>query len=223
MKNIVVSLLLLFSVSMIFSQTKTDDDYYTPAKTKPLAMDRVSATIIAGAGVSFLSSSNNTAFTTYVAPKISYQLNSKFRLTMGMMHYSVSGNTLMAMNNHEALLNNSNHSISGNMVMIGGEYQLNKKLILGGAVMMDVNDFSKNKLNSKAAAFSLEYKVSPTSSIRFETIIEQGQGNYLNSSNPAFDKTNPYYYGYGNNDMFRSMTTGGLGTLATQSLNSSIR
>ena len=194
MKKLITPVLFLLCVTSVFAQTTTDD-YYTPSKPKLSFQDRVTTSIEMGAGVSVFNKSN-TALTTFVAPKIKYQLTDKFKLTLGVMHYTMTGNTFMPLNNREALFNPSSNGISGNLIMVGGEYQLNKKVILSGAVMADANSLSKNQLNSKAAAFGVEYKVSPHSSIKFETIIGQGQSNYINNG------TSPGLFPYTEGNMF---------------------
>ena len=133
----------------------------------------------------------------------------------------MTGNTMMPLNYNEGLVNPNNNAITGNLIFVGGEYQLNNKMILSGAVMANTNSFSNNsnnQINSKAAQIGLEYKVSEHSSIKLTTTISQGQGAYYNNFN-SNSPANPYYYGNGNNDMFRSMTVGGIGEAAAQGLN----
>ncbi|MBA3706105.1 MAG: hypothetical protein H0W84_09460, partial [Bacteroidetes bacterium] len=168
MKKLISSILFLFCVSAMMAQTSTVD-YYQPSKQKLLSKDRVSASISMGAGVSFLNSSRNAAYTTFIAPQIAYQLNSKFKLNIGLMHYSLTGNSVM-MNNNE-----TNKSVSGNLLFVGGQYQLNKRLIMSGAVMTDVNNFNRNL---KAASLGLDYKVSEHSTIGIRATVLQGNSDY---------------------------------------------
>ena len=109
MKKLITFTLFLVSASFLGAQVVTDD-YYSASKPKLLSADRVSASISAGAGVSFLGSSNNTAFTTFIAPKIGYQVSEKFKLNVGLMHYSITGNTFMPLNQNE--LTNFNAGLS---------------------------------------------------------------------------------------------------------------
>ena len=182
MKKLITSSLLLFCGTLLFAQTNTNDDYYETSKPKVSIQDRVTTSIEMGAGVSVFNKSTS-GFTTYVAPKIGYQLTPKFKLNVGLMHYTMTGNTLMPLNYNEGLFNASNNSITGNLVFVGGEYQLNKRLIASGAVMADVNSLSNNKISSKAAQIGLEYKVNEHSSIKVSATVGQGQGNYYNNSN----------------------------------------
>jgi hypothetical protein len=205
MKKLITPILFLFCVSATVAQTATTDDYYNSSngssKLKLLSPDRVSASMSAGAGVSFLNSSKSTAYTTFIAPKIGYQLTPKFKLNIGLMHYTMTGNTFMMMNRNEALYNPNNAAVSGNLLFVEGQYQLSKRLIMSGAVMYDANGFNANKQdNYKAASLGLDYKVSEHSSIGFRATISQGNGNYY--SNPV----NPYapssFGHFGNDAMF---------------------
>jgi hypothetical protein len=150
------------------------DEYYNPEKPKLFSKERISTSISAGTGVMF--GNNATGFTTFVAPKINYQLSNKFRLNVGFMHYTASANTAFLLNPNEAIVNRSQKNVSGNLVMIGGDYMLSKKLILSGSVMKD---------NLKAASLGLEYKMSNHSSIKIETTISNGQGNYYQNPFPS--------------------------------------
>ena len=184
MKKLIISFLSFAFVTVLVAQTDTAD-YYSPSKQKISAKDRVSASISMGAGISFLNTSNNNAFTTFVAPKIGYQLTPKFKLNFGVMHYSVTGNTFMPLNQNETLFNSSKKTISGNLLFVEGQYKLNKKMILSGAILYDANGLNTNKKdNYKAASIGLEYKTSEHTSLKFETTISAGQGNYNNNQNP---------------------------------------
>ncbi|OFY83020.1 MAG: hypothetical protein A3F72_18650 [Bacteroidetes bacterium RIFCSPLOWO2_12_FULL_35_15] len=184
MKKCILSILSFAFASVVIAQNDSVE-YYTPSKAKLTATDRVSASISMGAGVSFLNTTKNTAYTTFIAPKIGYQLTPKFKLNIGLMHYSITGNTFTMLNQNEALFNSSKKTISGNLLFVEGQYKLNKKMILSGAVMYDANGFNPNKKdNYKAASIGLEYKTSKHTSLKFETTISAGQGNYYNNQNP---------------------------------------
>ena len=217
MKKLITSISFLFCVSIILSQTTTDD-YYNPAKRNFFSEDKVVTSLSMGTGVGFLNSTKSPAITTFIAPKIGYQLSPKFQLNIGLMHYTLAGNTFMPINNHEALFNTNNNSISGNLFFVEGQYKINKRFSMSGAVLMDANSF--NKQNSyKAVSLGLNYKVAEHTFITLTTTVSKGQGNYFNAN----DKANPYYYGNGNNDMFRSIDTGGIGQLGAQGLNNIFR
>ncbi|MDQ3048021.1 MAG: hypothetical protein M3R27_10765 [Bacteroidota bacterium] len=196
MKKLIASFLIITSCLTVSAQTDTTE-YYNPDKQVIAAKDRVSVSLTAGAGVSVFNS--NTAFITYVAPKISYQINNKFRINMGFMHYTASGNTFMPISNSESISNFSNRPVSGDLVFLGGDYLLNEKIILSGSVMMDVNNVTNKQSNYKAATLGMEYKISKHSSIKFETTISEGRGNY-NNNGSSFPTSSGLGGGFMNND-----------------------
>jgi hypothetical protein len=182
MKKLITFTLLLFSASNIEAQN-TSEDYYTQLKKKLISKDSFSASISAGTGIHFLNSTNKAAYTTFVAPKIGYQLNKKFKLTIGLMHYSISGNTFMPVNQNDAFLNSGNKTLNGNILFIEGQYQLNKRTTFAGAAMYDANNFSNKNGNFKGVAIGLDYKINKHGTISFQTIISQGETPYSNSTN----------------------------------------
>lgn len=206
MKKLITSFLFLTVSIISIAQTSNDDYYGAPEKQKLLSKDRVSASITAGTGVNFSSNTKSTSFTTFIAPKISYQLSQKFKLNVGLMHYSASPNSVLYMNRNEAIFNSSNKNISGNLVFVGGDYQLNKRIILSGAVMMNANGLSDKQKDYKAASFGVDYKVSEHSSIKFETTISTGNNpNYYNNPFPN-SGSNSFGTGFSNemnNSTFR--------------------
>lgn len=222
MKKLITFSLFLISASFLGAQVVTDD-YYSTSKPKLLSADRVSASISAGAGVSFLGSSNNTAFTTFIAPKIGYQMTEKFKLNVGLMHYSITGNTFMPartnefvhsgrpINQNEALVNTNNKSRTGNLLFVEGQYQLNKRVAVSGAVMYDANNIANRQNNFKAVSVGMDYKVSKNSTLSFRTVVSQGESPYLNGGFGG--QTNPMMF-----DGF-----GGIGNEFSNRLNSSIR
>ena len=191
MKKLITPVLFLFFASVIVAQT-TADDYYSGSKPKLSAKDRVSTSISMGAGFSFLNSTHSTAYTTFVASKIGYQLTPKFKLNLGLMHYTATGNLFMPLNQNEAIVNTSNRTVSGNLFFVEGQYQLNKQLIMSGAVMVDANGLNNSKLNNyKAASLGLEYKVTEHSSIGLKASLSQGNSNGDYLFNP---RTNQFDY-----------------------------
>lgn len=202
-KLITLSLSLLF-IGSAFAQEGTED-YFNPEKPKLFSKDRVSASVSAGTGVSLFN--KNTTFTTFVAPKINYRLTERFRLNVGFMHYTASGNSVMFLNRNEAIVNQTNQRTSGNLISVGGDYLVNKKLIISGAAMVDVNTLGNSKKQDqfKAVSVGAEYKLNNSSSIKFETTISDGQGSYYNNpfgtslSNSMFDNGS----GFGSSPGFR--------------------
>jgi hypothetical protein len=206
--------ILLFSFLLMgaaASAQSTADDYFSPAKPKFISRDRVRASVTAGAGV--MTFNKSTYYSSFIAPKIGYQLSNRFRMNIGLMHYSIAGNTFMPLNTGEGLFNPSHKNISGNLLFAEGEYQLNKRVTVTGAVMTDANNFSKN--NYKAVSAGLKYETSKHSWIGVQTTISSGESPYYNTHQGAYNfggTQAPMY------DMF-----GGLGQDFTRNLNNSIR
>ncbi|CAN5399655.1 hypothetical protein BH10BAC1_BH10BAC1_01330 [soil metagenome] len=210
MRKLITFSLLVFSSSFIKAQTN-EDDYFSNSKPKLFSKDKVSASVSAGAGVSFLGNSKTTAFTSFIAPKIGYQLTNKFKLNVGLMHYTMTGNTFMPLNQNEGLFNSSNKARTGNLIFVEGQYQLNKRVALIGAVMYDANNLMNKQSNYKAVSVGMDYKVSKNSSIQFQATISQGQNSYYN--------THTGMYGFDNNAPMGQMF-GGIGQDFSQRLNS---
>ena len=189
MKKLITSIWILCCSSVIFGQTTTEDDYFSKPKTR--AADKISTSLIAGTGVSFLNSSKSPVYTTYISPKIAYQISPKFNLDMGLMHYSASENSFIQLNKNEFILNTSNRTVTGNLVFVGGDYQLNPRLVMTGAVMMDARDLSNRQNNYKAASLGLDYKISEHSSIGISASISTGNGDYYINSRTGKYGYNP--------------------------------
>lgn len=186
MKKLITQILFLYCSSIVVAQTSIEDDYI--AKPKNISQNRVSASISMGTGLSFLNSTKSTVYSTFVAPKINYQISPKFKLNIGLMHYTFSSNTFMQLNSKESVLNSGNKSISGNIIFVGGDYQLNPKLIMSGSVMVDANEVRTKQNNFKAATLGFDYKISERSSIGFKASVSQGNNDYfMNSGTGNFD------------------------------------
>jgi hypothetical protein len=203
---------LLFSFFSFASLAQTDD-YYVPAK--PKLQDRVSGSIMAGTGVSFMGNSGNTAVSTFIAPKFNFRVSPKFSVSAGLMHYTLSPQSAFTLSNTESLRNGYNRPVSGNLVFVGGEYQLSKKVMLAGAVMTDMN--SMNKRNGyKAVSFGMDYKVAEHASIGFRATVSQGSGDYNYDPKRGTYNYNPFM----NNP---AGLIGGFGEWSTNELNRVIR
>jgi hypothetical protein len=174
MRKLITFSIALCSCLSSFAQSE-EADYVNTSKPSLLSKERISTSIEAGTGVLF--GGQTAAFTTYVAPKINYQLSHKFRLNVGFMHYTMSGNSAFYMNPSELLYNGSNKMVSGNLVSVGGDYLLNKHVIVSGSVMTDVTGID-SKNSYKAANLGVEYKFNNSTSLKIETTISNGQGNY---------------------------------------------
>jgi hypothetical protein len=194
MKKNFIALLFFTSGTFAIAQN-INEDYYSSSKPKLLSKDRISTSITAGTSVSFSSDKNNY-FSTFIAPKINYQLSQKFRLNVGLMHFISYPNVLPLGNNKENTSVACKRNYSANLLFVGGEYQLNEKLIVSGTVMMNAGSVNTMQNNYKAASIGLDYKVSEHSSIGIRAGISQGNQDYMFNPNrntfdsyPSTDKT----------------------------------
>src|SRR3989304_2875375 len=123
MKKLITSILILYCSSVIVAQTSAEDDYFS--KPKITSTDKISTSITAGGGFSFLNATNSSLYTTFIAPKIGYRITPKFKLNIGLMHYSASGNSFLQLNRDGYILNTGNKPVSGSLIFVAGNYQLN--------------------------------------------------------------------------------------------------
>ncbi len=218
MKKFITFLCCLFSALVVVSQS-APDDYYSPAKRKLFSKDRVVTSLSMGTNVSFLNS-KSSGITTFIAPKIGYQVTDKFQLNIGLMHYTLTGNTFIPINNHEALYNGSYRNVSGNFIFAEGQYQLNKRLNISGAVMADINGENNQCGRYKEVSLGLNYKVTEHSYIGISGTLSQGntQNYFFNSQTNSFE----YLPSNGEYGLFSQLATG-MGQWGAKSLNTMIR
>jgi hypothetical protein len=213
MKAIIVSISLFFACLTSVAQ----DDYYSPPVKKIPQTDRINASVMAGTSMSFLNGSKRAALSTFIAPKINYKINERLSLNAGLIHYNFSPYNGYVSRNNEGIMNNRNTKHSGNLIFAGADYKLNKKVILSGAVMVDVKGANNKCNNYKAAAFGLDYKLSERSSIGFRATVSQGNPDYM--FNPG---NNSFQYSPFSNNAFGN-TMGGFGQWGADELNRTIR
>jgi len=203
---------VLFFLLCLGSFAQTTEDYY-PAKRKATVKDRISGSVMAGTSLSFQSDSKNAAVATFIAPKINYSLSKKFSLTAGFMHYSFGP----GFGRSESYTASGKRNLSGNLVFAGGEYRLNKKVSLSGALMVDASGMSDRRNMYKAASFGMDYKMTEHSSIGFRATVSQGNMDYNFNPNRGSYEYRPF-----NNNSFGNIFTG-LGEWGTDELNRAIR
>ncbi|MCE3279749.1 MAG: hypothetical protein K0S44_1940 [Bacteroidetes bacterium] len=157
MKMILASIAFFFSSLLSFAQTAAND-YYIGSKPKKKIEDRVSGSVMLGTSVSFLNS-KNSGVTTFIAPKLNYKLTEK--------------------NRNEGCFAPGSGNLSGNLLFVGGDYKMNKKLLVSGSVMMETKNNRNFDNNFKAVSLGMEYKVSKHSSIGIKAIISEGNSDYM--------------------------------------------
>lgn len=164
------------------AQNDTSSYYKEKNKAGNASANPFHTDITMGAGISF-SNLNRTSTFTYIAPTLQYQLNKKFAVSAGLIHYSVTGNPFISKGSSENSFMNRNQTYSGNIIQLGGLYQLNDRVRLSGSVLYKAPSVTNQKqTNFNSTSLGLDYKVNPSTTISIRTTVTQGTN--LNS---------PYY------------------------------
>ena len=129
MRKLITLVLLNALFSFVIRAQAADDDYALPKK-KENTLDKVSASVIAGTGLSFNNSSQNPVMGSFIASQAGYRLSSKWKLNMGMMHYSASGNSsVIHSGDFRAATGASQNNF--NAASLGLEYRISDKSSIG--------------------------------------------------------------------------------------------
>ncbi len=178
-KLITFNFLFTLAISAI-AQVDSVDYYKGQLIPRTTAKDRVSASVLMGASVGFsnLKSAPVTSGT-YIASMIGYQLTPKFKLNMGVLHYTVNGNSYVPITLSDNKYPTGRQSYSGNLLMLGGQYLVNNKLMFSGDLMYDTNPLLNKQHAFKAASLGLDYKVSSHATFSVKTILIQSNGSNL--------------------------------------------
>lgn len=163
--------------------------------------DRISVSLSAGAGVGFTGKSAVSS-ATYIAPSIGYRFTPQFKLNMGLLHYNIQGNAFIngtPANNH---FPENRYAISGNLLMLEGQYGINDRTTVSGGVLYNVPALPSKQTNFKGATLGLDYKVTPHTTFSIRTTVIQGNGYQpayerspfgTNPMSPAGMFNNPFY------------------------------
>jgi hypothetical protein len=208
---------VLFSLCCAYSFAQTSEDYYAPAKQKATVKERISGSVMAGTSVSFMNNSKSASVTTFIAPKINYSISQKFSLTAGFIHYAFNPMGSYANGKNETFMSAGSRNPGGNLIFAGGEYKLNKRVMLSGAVMTNVNGMNNRRDHYKAASIGMDYKVTEHSSIGFRATVSQGNMDYNIDPQRGSNEYRPF-----NNNSFGNIFTG-LGEWGADGLNRAVR
>ena len=192
MKQLITFLFLSVMTIKSIAQSDTSSYYSDKKEDVPTFTDRFHAAVSVGAGITSFNSRTTSTFT-YIAPSVQYKKKKKFAFTAGLIHYNLTGNPFITKGRNENSFLNRNQSSSGNIMQLGGLYQLNDRVRLYGSVLYKVNPLTNNKAATfNSTSIGLDYKVNPHTTISIQTNI--GQGNNLNPyfSNPIGPNSIPY-------------------------------
>ena len=177
-----ITFIFLSSIA-ISSIAQSDTSYYTnPNKWSATKPNRVNAAVSLGGGVSFFNSKYASTYT-FIAPSIKYRVSPKFAVCAGLIHYNLTGNRFITGGITDNNYLNRNTSFTGNIIQVGGMYELNNRLTLSGSVLYQAPSFTnRNQKSMNATSLGLEYKVNPSTTISIQTNISQG-----NTLNPYYN------------------------------------
>jgi hypothetical protein len=211
MKAKLFSVFLFASLSSAFAQT--NEEYYIASKKKVKLEDRISGSVMLGSSLTFMNGTNIVSG--FVAPKLNYKVSSRFSLTAGLIHQTFSPGTNRR--SYGCFPDAEKKYVPQNLFFAGGEYSLNKKVMLSGAVMMNVSNNRNFQNNFKAISLGMDYKITERSSIGFRASISEGSMDYMyDQRNGAFQYQPFQNSAFGN-------TMNGFGQWGSSELNRMIR
>jgi hypothetical protein len=186
MKKLITSGFLFIIAISGMAQEHTDSLYKSSMAHSTVA-DRISASVSMGAAVSSTSFKSGAVTSgTYIAPLIGYRFTDKFKLNVGVIHYTVNGNSYLPITLGENKFPTGRQPYSGNLFMLEGQYKLNDQLLFSGDLMYDANPLLNKQRSFKAASLGLDYKVSEHTTLSIKTMIIQNNGYNSPYSNSPF-------------------------------------
>jgi|1185.fasta_scaffold15379_3 hypothetical protein len=191
MKKLITSIFTLFIAACSIAQS--DTSYIKKNELSETRMNRVQTSLSMGAGLSFLNSGSSSTFT-FIAPVFQYQLTPKFKLSAGLIHYNVTGTPFITKGIADNKYLNKNKTYSGNIIQVGGLYQLNERVTVSGSVLYQVNPSTNyTQANFNITSLGLDYKVTPRTTLSFKANVLQGTNmNSLYYSNPLGPNSMPF-------------------------------
>jgi hypothetical protein len=146
-----------------------------------------------GAGMS--SWSGNTSFGTYVSPSFAYNVSERFRLKAGVTMMNNFGSTYYSP--YDTYYNPA--TVTSSRIFVQGDYLVNNKLMLSGAVYKEVSPFNPRITDPNFYApdgegfmFNLNYR--PSKNVEINATFEYSRGNRAFGYSP-FYRPNGYMPG----------------------------
>lgn len=136
-----ITLLLVSTILYLPTKAQTVPDDYALPKKKEAALDKVSASISAGTGVGFGNGTKNAVFSSFVAPQLGYTLSSKWKLNIGMVHYTLSGSPV-SMNTQDFGRTPGTMKNNFNAAAFGLEYKISDKAYIGISTSIGNGNFN---------------------------------------------------------------------------------
>jgi hypothetical protein len=136
-----ITLLFVSTLSYLSVSAQTEQDDYVLPEKKETALNKVSGSIVAGTGVGFSNGARNAVFSSFVAPQIGYNLSSKWKLNVGMMHYTMSGNSVF-MNSRDFGCFPGAAKNNFNAAALGLEYKISNNAYIGISTSIGNGNFN---------------------------------------------------------------------------------
>lgn len=144
-------------------------------------------------GTSFGSSGGGNMFSTFISPKISYDINPKLRITVGSVLSKTNINGAEIYNIWEGKARKINANVNSNLMYAEGQYMVNDRLIISGSIFYEKNDFGNmdnsgmhpsafNFGDSKGGSIGFDYKINEKTSLSGEIQYSEGRNPYRNNS-----------------------------------------
>jgi len=195
MNKFVIVIILSFNTFFVFAQTNDEyfsDSYKSKDSTfykefkKEYKPQKLNLNVELGTGVGSNLKGGNY-ITTYVAPRLSYDLTPKFKINGGIKIANTTMNDFAYYNYLEGV-QKMNGNILQTTIFLQGTYQLSKRLTISGTGIYEMASFDsyENKKNSynfdgKGMAVGFNYKLSENSSIGIELQMSKGLSPYHNA------------------------------------------
>jgi len=142
------------------------------------------------AGTGFGSNFNgNSAFSTYVAPAVSYNVSSRFRLKAGVSVNNYYGDPYYGF--YDTYHSTGNTNLTTTSVFLQGDYLLSNKFMLSGAVYKEFSPFDANVSDprykapeSQGMILNLNYR--PARNLEIDVSFEYGSGRRSMFQDPLY-------------------------------------
>lgn len=182
-----ITLLCVFLITFC-GHAQSDTTHYLPkSKWAPLSTANIHAAVAAGAGVSLFNSGQTSTFT-FIAPSVQYQFNKKFAFSAGVLHYNITGSPFINRGFGENYYGNNSKNYTGNIVQVGGIYEMNARLSFFGSGMYQVNPYyNRTNVHFNSTSLGLNYKVNEHTSFSIKANIIRGNTTNSLYCNPACD------------------------------------
>ncbi len=142
-------------------------------------------------GGSVTSFDNNTFFSKWVAPELTYQVNPKLNLHLGTMY--LNENININSYNSENTLIQTNSNFTRAFIYLSGDYQLNKNLRLRATTLNEVPQKNINFENFGYNQIGFDLKITDNFYMSADFISIKGRRPVSAfSNNPFFESTVPF-------------------------------